>query len=60
MPDFDMIINATSLGLKNDDKIELEFSKVGKNKFFYDLIYNPEETFLKQGKKLGHNLKTVK
>ena len=54
IPDFDLIINATSLGLKKDDKINLDFSKVGKKKLFYDLIYNPEETnFLKIGKELG-------
>ena len=52
--DFDVIINATSLGL-NNEKINLDFSKVGKNKLFYDVIYNPEETnFLKEGKKLGN------
>ena len=33
-PNFDMIINATSLGLNKNDKIKLDFSKVGKNKFF--------------------------
>ena len=49
---FDMIINATSLGLKNEDKINLEFEKFGENKFFYDVIYNPKETnFLKTAKK---------
>ena len=52
--DFDVIINATSLGL-NKEKINLDFSKVGKNKLFYDVIYNPVETdFLKEGKKLGN------
>jgi len=45
-PDFDIIINATSLGLKNDDKIELNYSRhkpkfFGKKKLFYDVIYNP-------------------
>ena len=55
VPEFDMIINATSLGLNNDDKINLNFSKVGKNKIFYDIIYNPAETnFLKEGKRLGN------
>ena len=44
MPEFDMIINATSLGLNCDDRINLNFSKIGSNKFFYDVIYNPEET----------------
>jgi len=55
MPDFDIIINATSLGLKEDDKINLDFSKLKQNKFFFDVIYNPIETnFLKTGKKLGN------
>jgi shikimate dehydrogenase len=55
IPDFDMIINATSVGLKKDDEINLDFSSIGKNKFFYDVIYNPKETnFLKTGKKLGN------
>ena len=53
IPDVDMIINATSLGLKKDDEIDLDFSKFEGKKFFYDIIYNPEETnFLKIGKKL--------
>ncbi len=54
-PDFDMIINATSLGLNESDEINLDFSKIGENKFFYDIIYNPKETnFLKKAKKLGN------
>jgi len=53
--DFDMIINATSIGLKKDDNIKLNFSSISRNKFFYDVIYNPSETnFLKIGKKLGN------
>ena len=55
VPDFDMIINATSLGLKKEDEINLDFSSIDKNKLFYDVIYNPKETsFLKTGKKLGN------
>ena len=55
VPNFDMIINATSLGLKKEDKIDLDFSSTSKNKFFYDVIYNPIETnFLKIGKSLGN------
>ena len=42
--DFDIIINATSLGLKENDKFELDFTKTGTNKFFYDVIYKPYET----------------
>ena len=50
-----MIINATSVGLKKDDNIKLNFSSIYGNKFFYDVIYNPSETnFLKIGKKLGN------
>ena len=52
--DFDVIINATSLGL-NKETIDLDFSKFSNNKLFYDVIYNPVETnFLKEGKKLGN------
>ena len=55
--DFDMIINATSLGLKKEDKINLNFPSSCKNKLFYDVIYNPKETnFLKTGKNLGNNI----
>tara|TARA_B100000902_G_scaffold273305_1_gene259218 strand:- start:5042 stop:5830 length:789 start_codon:yes stop_codon:yes gene_type:complete len=54
IPDFDMIINATSVGLNYDDKLDLDFSNVN-NKLFYDVIYNPEETdFLRKGKMLGN------
>ncbi len=53
IPDFDIIINATTVGLKNEDEIKLDLSKTGKGKLFYDVIYNPNETkFLKYGKKL--------
>ena len=55
VPRFDMIINATSIGLKEEDNIKLDFSLISGNKFFYDVIYNPSETnFLKVGKKLGN------
>jgi len=59
-PDFDIIINATSLGLKNNDKIELDYNKhkpkfFGKKKLFYDVIYNPGKTnFLLKGEELGN------
>ena len=54
IPNFDVIINATSIGLKKNDHINLDFSLIPKNSFFYDVIYNPRETnFLKAGKSLG-------
>ena len=53
-PEFDMIINATSLGLNKEDDIGLNFNNINKEKFFYDVIYNPKKTnFLKTGKNLG-------
>ena len=55
LPTFDMIINATSLGLKENDKFGIDFSKVGKNKLFFDVIYNPFNTdFSKAGNKPGN------
>ena len=60
LPKFDVIINATSLGL-NKEVIDLNFSNVGENKLFYDVIYNPIETnFLKEGKKLGNKTENGK
>ena len=60
VPDFDMIINATSLGL-NNETIDLNTSKIGRGKFFYDVVYNPNETnFLKLGKKLGNQIENGK
>ena len=54
LPNFDVVINATSLGLKNET-INLDFSSVGKSKLFYDVIYNPAQTnFLIKGEELGN------
>ena len=55
VPNFDVIINATSIGLKKEDNINLDFSLISKNKIFYDVIYNPKKTnFLKTGQSLGN------
>ena len=55
LPDFDIIINATSLGLKENDKFEIDFLKAGNNKLFFDVIYNPFNTdFSKAGNKPGN------
>ena len=60
IPEFDIIINATSLGL-NNETIDLNISNVGNGKLFYDVIYNPSETnFLKNGKKLGNQTENGK
>ena len=59
--DFDMIINATSIGLKNEDVINFDYSTIGPDKFFYDVIYNPRETiFLKRAKLFGNRTENGK
>ena len=60
LTDFDMVINATSLGL-NNEIIDLDFSNLGHDKLFYDVIYNPHEThFLRIAKQLGHKTENGK
>jgi len=60
-PNFDMVINATSIGLKNEDEIKLDYTGVGPGKFFYDVIYNPKETiFLKRAKLFGNKTENGK
>jgi len=59
--DFDMIINATSLGLKEDDEIKLNYSDIGPNKLFYDVIYNPRRTkFLLKAKEFSNQIENGK
>ena len=54
-PEFDMIINATSLGLSENDKFDIDFKRLGKNKFYYDVIYEPNKTeFSKAGNIMGN------
>ena len=61
IPEFDMIINATSLGLKKNDEIKLNYTDIGTNKFFYDVIYNPKQTiFLKRAKMFGNQTENGK
>ena len=53
----DIVINTTSIGLTNDERIDINFNDCNgdKNKLFYDLIYNPKETnFLKEAKLRGN------
>ena len=60
-PDFNVIINATSLGLKNDDEIKLDYTNMGSNKLFYDVIYNPRQTkFLSKAKQFGNQIENGK
>ncbi len=58
VPDFDIIINATSVGLKEDS---LDVNLNVKDKIFYDVIYNPKETkFLKKAKENGNKIENGK
>ena len=58
---FDIIINTTSVGLDKKDKLPINLTKEKKNKFFFDVIYNPNETnFLKKGNELGNKTENGK
>ena len=56
LPDFDMIINATSLGLKENDKFGIDFSNSGNNKLFFDVIYNPFNTDFSEAGNKSQNI----
>ncbi len=56
-PDFNMVINATSLGLKKNDEIKINLANSGPDKLFYDVIYNPSKTkFLSKAKQCGNQI----
>ena len=58
---FDMIINTTSLGLKENDKIPINYDQIRSGKLFYDVIYNPKKTnFLLEAEKRGHQIENGK
>ena len=49
----DLIINATSIGIKQNDEIKLDYTKLD-GQLFYDVIYNPPKTkFLENAKNSG-------
>ena len=41
---YDILINATSLGLKNGEDFDFKFENIKKNLIYIDTIYNPLET----------------
>ena len=58
---FDIIINATSIGLNEKDEINIDYKSISQNKFFYDVIYSPKETnFLKRAKEFGAQVENGK
>ncbi len=55
--EFDIIINATSLGLDKNEKIPIKFEKDKEKKIFYDVIYNPKRTsFLLEAEQRGNRI----
>ena len=44
----DIVINATSLGLKGENNFQQEFNNIKPNLVYYDVIYNPNETTMIQ------------
>ena len=61
IPNFDMIINATSLGLNENDEIKLDYENIGSNKLFYDVIYNPKQTqFLSKARQFSNQTENGK
>ena len=58
IPDFDIVINATSVGLKGES-LDLDLNT--KDKVFFDVIYNPKETqFLKKARENGNRVENGK
>ena len=61
LPEFDVIINATSIGLNQNEEIKIDYKKIGSNKLFYDVIYNPTKTkFLKKAEQFGNQIENGK
>jgi shikimate dehydrogenase len=51
----DIVVNTTSVGLKKDDNINIDFTNSDKKTLFYDLIYNPKETLFLRDARLRGN-----
>ena len=57
LKDYDIIINATSLGLNSNDKLPFDMRKTAPKSVIADIIMQPSETeLLKQAKKLGRSV----
>ena len=53
----DLVINTTSIGLKDNDGIPINFNDYsGKKVLFVDLIYNQKTNFLKEAEKRGNQI----
>ena len=57
LKEYDIIINATSLGLNNNDQLPFDVTKSNPESIIADIIMEPEETeLLKKAKKLGRSI----
>ena len=57
LQDCDIVINATSLGLKNNDKLPFDVNKTRLDCIIADVIMNPSDTeLLKQSKSIGRTI----
>ena len=57
MYDFDIVINATNLGLKSDDKLPFDVNRTRLDCIIADIIMNPTDTeLLKQSKSMGRTI----
>jgi len=55
----DVVINTSSMGLNNENNLEIDFSKLKNQKICYDIVYKPEITkFLSDAKTHNHKIIT--
>jgi shikimate dehydrogenase len=52
---YDLIINSTSLGLNNENNLEVDFNKIPTKAVIYDIVYKPILTKLLQDAKINDN-----
>ena len=55
LPQADVLVNCTSLGMQGKDSLQIDVGPLKKNAVVYDLVYAPLETaLLSQAKNRGH------
>lgn len=51
--EFDIIINATPIGLHKEDRLPIQYHEIGKKHVVFDMIYHHETYLLQQAKQQG-------
>ncbi len=54
VPNLDMIINTSSLGMPGNENINLNLKEAKKNLYIYDLVYKPSQTNLLKEAEINH------